>query len=69
MQFADYISDTPVTLKQSQDHPTQNDNVDPKQGYNHAQFERSCLNGVQEKPTLIFFFQNEETCQLSPLNK
>ena len=32
MQFAVYISDTPVTLKQSQGHQTYHDNVDPKQG-------------------------------------
>ena len=55
MQFAVYISDTPVTLKQSQGHQTYNDNVDPKQGYNHAKFERSCFNGVQKKPTCFFF--------------
>ena len=40
MQFAVYISDTSVTLKQSQGNQTLNDNVDPKQAYNHAQFER-----------------------------
>ena len=39
-QFAVYISDTSVTLKQSQGNQTLNDNVDPKQAYNHAQFER-----------------------------
>ena len=31
-KFAVYISDTPVTLKQSQGHQTYHDNVDPKQG-------------------------------------
>ena len=45
MQGAVYISHTPVILKQSQGHQTYN-NVGPKQGYNHAQFERSCVNGV-----------------------
>ena len=49
MPFAVYISDTTVTLKQSQGHQTLNDNVDPKQGYNHAKFERSCFNGLREK--------------------
>ena len=49
MQFSVNISDTPVTFKQSQGHQTYNDNVDIKQGYNHAKFERSCFNGVQEK--------------------
>ena len=46
MQFVVYISDIPVTLKQGQDHKTYNDNVDSKQGYNHAQFESSCFNGI-----------------------
>ena len=46
MQFAVYISDTSVTLKQSKGHQTYNDNVDPKQGYNRAKFERSCFNSV-----------------------
>ena len=45
-QFAVYKSDTPVTLKLSQGHQTYNDNVDPKQGCNHAKFEISCFNGV-----------------------
>ena len=65
MPFAVYISDTTVTLKQSQGHQTLNDNVDPKQGYNHAKFERSCfINIVREKAKI----QEEEICQLSPLN-
>ena len=54
MQSTVYISDTSLTLKQSQGYPTQNDNVDPKQGYNYAKFKRSCFNGVQEKVDLIF---------------
>ena len=33
-------------MKQDQGHQTQNDNVDPKLGYNHAKFERSRLNSV-----------------------
>ena len=33
MQFTVYISDTTVTLKQAQGHQTQNNDVDPKQGY------------------------------------
>ena len=39
-QFAVYISDTPVILKQSQGHQTYNEDADPEQGYNHAEFER-----------------------------
>ena len=46
MQFAVYISDIPVTLKQSQGHRTYKDKLDPEQGYHHAKFERSCINGV-----------------------
>ena len=46
MQFAVYISDNPVTLKQHQGHQIYNDIVDPKLGDNHAKFERSCFNGV-----------------------
>ena len=63
MQFAVYIFDTPVTLKQGQGHETYNDNVDPKQGYSHAKFERSCFNGVQErkrKKVFLFFFQTRK---------
>ena len=48
-QFAVYISDTPVTLKQSQGHQTYNDNIDPKQGFSHGKFERSCFDCVREK--------------------
>ena len=58
MQFAVYISDTPVTLKQSQGDQTKNDNVDPKQSYKHANFERSCFNDVWEKAKVkSFLFQ------------
>ena len=47
-QFPFYISDASVTLKVSQS-SSLNDNVTHKQGDNHAQFEKSCINGVQEK--------------------
>ena len=47
MQIAIYISETPLTLKQSHGHQTYNDNVDPEKGYNHAKFERSCF--IQDK--------------------
>ena len=43
-----------VTLKQSQGHQSQNDNVDPKQGSNDAKFKRSCSNGVQENVKVFF---------------
>ena len=71
MQFVVYVSDTPVTLKQSQGHQTQNDNVDPKQIYNQTKFGRSFFTGVQEKVNnkVVCFFSDEEICQLSLLNK
>ena len=59
-KHAIYISDTPVTFKQSQGHQLQNDNVDPKQGYNRPQFERSCFNGVQEKDHIFFPLSNKK---------
>ena len=55
-QFAVYISDTSVTLKQSEGHQTYNCNVDLKLGYNNAKFERSRFNGAREKANVIFFF-------------
>ena len=36
-------------MKQIQGHQTSSDNVDPKQGYHHAKFERSCFNEVRGK--------------------
>ena len=70
--------DKPVTLKQSQGHQTYTDNVGPKEGYNHARFERSGLNGIWETPTKeiivsylcpnVQVLSNEKTCQLSLLN-
>ena len=55
VQFAVYISDTPVTLRQSQGHKTYNENVDPEQGYNYAKFERSRFNSVREKANIKVF--------------
>ena len=66
-QFATYIFDTSVTLKQSQSHQKFPENVDPRQVYNHSKFERSPFNGVKKKATLKVF-SNEEICRLSPLN-
>ena len=57
--FAVNISDTPVTLKQSQGRQTHNENVDPKQGYNHAKVERSCFRGVRAKANVKVFFKGE----------
>ena len=60
MQSAVHISDKSVTLKQSPGHQTYKDNVEPKQGYNYAKFERSCFNGVKEKANVKGFFQTRE---------
>ena len=49
MPSAVYISDTLVTLKHSQGNQAYNDNVDPRQGYNHVKFERFYFNGIWEK--------------------
>ena len=57
MKFAVIISDTPVTLKQSQGHQTYNENVDPEQAYNHAKFERSRCNSVPEKGNHQVFWE------------
>ena len=48
-----------MTLKQSQSHQTDDENLDPEQGYNRAKFERSRLNSVQEKGSVkvVFFFK------------
>ena len=51
-----------MTFKQNQGHQTYNDNVDPKQGYNHAKFERACFNGVWEKANVkVFSKQGNES--------
>ena len=75
MQYTVYISDTHVTLKQSQGHQICNEKVDPEQGDNHAKFERFCFDSVREKAMFKGFclfvcllFSNEEICQFSPLN-
>ena len=50
-----------MTLKQSQGHQTYNDNVDSKHGYNHAKYESSFFDGVQEKTNVkVCFTSNEE---------
>ena len=56
-----------MTLKQSQGHQTYNENVNPKQGYNHAKFEGSCFNGVREKAYLLacVFFKRENVSIIS----
>ena len=64
-QFAVYISDTPVTLKQSQDHYIYNENVGPKRGHNHLTFERSCFHGLREKANGKVLFKRENMSIIS----
>ena len=47
-----YVTDTPVTLKQSQDHRTWYNSVDFKQGYKYTQFERPSSHRVQEEASI-----------------
>ena len=56
MQFAVYISDTPVTLKKSRS-SNQNGHVNPKEGYNHAKYKESCHNSIREKANVKVYFQ------------
>ena len=51
-QVAVYDPDTSVTLKQGQGHQTWYVLVDPKQGCNHAKFERPPLNSVCTEPNM-----------------
>ena len=52
-----FVSDTPVTLKQYQDQQTCYESVNPKQG--HVQTERLHLNSIQEEtPMLVFFVKS-----------
>ena len=48
-QFADYDSDTAVTLKHGQGHLNWSELVDPKQDNNNAKFEKPRLKSVCEK--------------------
>ena len=46
---------------------TQNNNVGPKQGYNHAKFERCCFNDVREKAKVkVGFFQMKQYVNYLP---
>ena len=58
MHFAVYISDTPVTLKQSQGHQTYNDNVEPKKVITMQSLKDLALKVSKKKPLLkVFFFK------------
>ena len=59
--FAVYVSDTRVTLKQGQGSQALHVNVDLDRGYNHAKFDRSRFNGVQDKANVGAFSQVRKT--------
>ena len=64
-QVAAYDSDTPVILKQGQDHQTWYKLVEPKQCYNSAQFEKTCLNSVCERANDKAFATSGNTAIIS----
>ena len=57
---------TPVTLKQSQFHQKNDENIDPTQGYNHAKFEESCFDSVWVKCELRSLFQARKNLNFLP---
>ena len=65
-QFAVYISDIPVTLKQSQSQQTYNENVASKVII--MQNLKDLALTVSEKKEMLDIFSHEVICQLSPLN-
>ena len=46
-----FISDTPVTLKQGQGYQTETENVDLKKGYNLAKFKDLAFMVLEKRPT------------------
>ena len=66
--FAVSISDTSVTLKQSQGHQIYNENVDPEQGYNYAEFEKlsRCPRKRQECLFVCFCFRTKKYANYLP---
>ena len=59
--FAVNISDTPVTLKQSQGHQTYNDNVDPKQVLIMQSLKDLALMVSKKKQTIFFLMRKYVT--------
>ena len=55
-------------LEQGQGQQTWYEFDDPKQGNNHAKFERSHYNGIWEKANVEVFFSSKDMCELSPMN-
>ena len=50
-----------MTLKQGESQQTWYELVDPKQGYNHAKFERPPLNSVRQKTNMKDLVKSENT--------
>ena len=59
------ISDTPVTLKQSQGYQTYSENIDPEQVL-HAKFEKSRFKSVREKGNVKVCFQTRKYVNYLP---
>ena len=52
-------------MKQGEGHQTWYELVNPKQGYNHAKFERPSLNSVHQKVNVNGFVKSENTSVIS----
>ena len=64
-QFAAYIYNTPMTLKQNQGHQTWHKLSEPKQGYNHPMFKRPNLSTVHQKANTKVFVKSENMSIIS----
>ena len=65
-QTAVYVSDTPAALGHGQSHQTWYQLVGPKQGYNHAKFERPPLHMIQGKANFSVFVKSESMSIIFP---
>ena len=54
-----------MTLKLGQDHQTWYDLLDPKQGFDHAKFERPPLHSVSQKANIKVFVKSENISIIS----
>ena len=64
-RFAAHDSDIHVILKYGQGHQTWCDLLDPKQGYNHAKFDRHLLNSVCQKANAEVFVKSDNMSIIS----
>ena len=64
-QYAGYVPNKPVTLKQGKGHRPWHTLLDPKYGYYYAKFEKPCLNSVWENANIKLFVRsgNMVLCQ------